>query len=91
MSKDHSLVQEKVNMGIYSRQEAQKDPQKNVLVRTVGFETNIDVDVFSYKICRDDILMICSDGLHGRVSDSDIHYILQKTMLLILLHWNYIT
>ena len=37
MTRDHSFVQEKLNMGVYSREEAVKDPQKNVLVRSVGF------------------------------------------------------
>lgn len=78
LSKDHSLVQEKLNIGIYNREQAQKDPQKNVLVRTVGFEENVDVDVFNYKVCRNDIFLICSDGLHGKVSDPDILYIVNK-------------
>ncbi len=78
LSKDHSLVQEKLNIGIYNREQAQKDPQKNVLVRTVGFEENVEVDVFNYKVCRNDIFLICSDGLHGKVSDPDILYIVNK-------------
>jgi PPM family protein phosphatase len=78
LSKDHSLVQEKLNIGIYNRDQAQKDPQKNVLVRTVGFEDNVDVDVFTYKVCRNDIFLCCSDGLHGKVSDADILYIIKK-------------
>ncbi len=72
LTRDHSLVQEKINMGIYSREMGKQDPQKNVLVRTVGYDENIEVDVFSYKICKNDIFLICSDGLHGKVSDHDI-------------------
>lgn len=80
LSKDHSLVQEKINLGIYTRSDGAKDPNKNVLVRAVGFEDNVNVDVFTYKVCRGDIFFICSDGLHGMVHDSDIlevinHYI----------------
>lgn len=80
MTRDHSFVQEKLNMGIYSREEAVKDPQKNVLVRSVGFEADIAVDVFNYRICKNDIFMICSDGLHGKVSDGDILHIIQKNI-----------
>ena len=75
LTKDHSLVQEKLNMGIYSREQAAKDPQKNVLVRTVGFEEEVQVDVYTYKVSRNDIFLTCSDGLHGLVSDQDINYI----------------
>ena len=44
LSKDHSLVQEKLNYGVYNREQAALDPQKNVLVRTVGFDDDVDVD-----------------------------------------------
>jgi protein phosphatase len=80
MTRDHSFVQEKLNMGIYSREEAVNDPQKNVLVRSVGFEADVLPDVFNYRICKNDIFMICSDGLHGKVSDGDILHIIQKNI-----------
>lgn len=80
LTRDHSFVQEKLNMGIYTREEAVKDPQKNVLVRSVGFEPDLLVDVFNYRICKNDIFMICSDGLHGKVSDSDILHLIHKNI-----------
>ena len=78
LSKDHSLVQEKLNYGVYNREQAALDPQKNVLVRTVGFEDNVEVDVFVYKVNKNDIFLCCSDGLHGKVSDEDILYLINK-------------
>jgi serine/threonine protein phosphatase PrpC len=78
LTKDHSFVQEKLNMGLYNREQAALDKQKNVLVRTVGFEPEVEVDVFSYKVCKNDLFFCCSDGLHGKVSDKDILYIIQK-------------
>lgn len=80
MTRDHSFVQEKLNMGIYTREDAVKDPQKNVLVRSVGFESDLQVDVFNYRICKNDIFLICSDGLHGKVSDGDILHIVQRNI-----------
>ncbi len=80
MTRDHSFVQEKLNMGLYTREDAAKDPQKNVLVRSVGIEADIQVDVFQYRICKNDIFIVCSDGLHGKVSDNDILYIIQKNI-----------
>jgi serine/threonine protein phosphatase PrpC len=78
LSRDHSLVQEKLNYGIYTREQAQADPQKNVLVRTVGFEEEVEIDIFTYKVSKNDIFLSCSDGLHGKVSDQDIIYIVNK-------------
>lgn len=76
LTSDHSLVQEKLNLGFYTREQASDDPQKNVLVRTVGFEDEVEVDVFTYKVHRNDIFLSCSDGLHGKVSDPDLVYII---------------
>jgi protein phosphatase len=67
-------------MGLYTRQDAAKDPQKNVLVRSVGIEADIQIDVFQYRICKNDIFLVCSDGLHGKVSDNDILHIIQKNI-----------
>ena len=78
LTKDHSLVQEKLNLGLYNREQASADPQKNVLVRTVGFETEVEIDVFTYKVHRYDIFITCSDGLHSKVSDEDINHMVQK-------------
>jgi serine/threonine protein phosphatase PrpC len=78
MTRDHSLVQEKLNIGLYDRIGAAADPQKNVLVRTVGFEPEVEVDVYHYTISKNDIFMLCSDGLHGFVSDEDIIHIINK-------------
>ena len=78
LTRDHSLVQEKLNYGVYTREQAALDPQKNVLVRTVGFEEDVEADVFTYKDVKNDIFLCCSDGLHGKVSDEDMVYIINK-------------
>ena len=78
LTRDHSLVQEKLNLGFYTREEAIRDRMKNVLVRTVGYEKTVAVDVFAYKISRYDIFFLCSDGLHGKVSDSDLVFLANK-------------
>lgn len=78
LSRDHSLVQEKLNYEVYNREQAALDPHKNVLVRTVGFEDDVEVDVFVYKVNKNDIFLCCSDGLHGKVSDEDMLYLINK-------------
>ncbi|MCT4641338.1 MAG: Stp1/IreP family PP2C-type Ser/Thr phosphatase [Bacteriovoracaceae bacterium] len=78
LTKDHSLVQEKLNIGLYTRIQANEDPQKNVLVRTVGFEPKVKVDNYKYTINKKDLFLLCSDGLHGKVSDEDISFIINS-------------
>lgn len=76
LTRDHSMIQEKVAMGIYTREQGAKDPHKNVLIRTVGFEDRLEVDIFTYKVCKNDLFLLCSDGLHGKVSERDIVHII---------------
>ncbi|MFG1492449.1 Stp1/IreP family PP2C-type Ser/Thr phosphatase [Halobacteriovorax sp. ZH4_bin.1] len=76
LTKDHSVIQEKINFGIYTRQQAANDPNKNYLSRTVGFESGIEVDLYDYKPNNGDIFLLCSDGLHGKLSDEDILFII---------------
>ena len=80
LTKDHSLVQEKLNLGIYDGEAAKKDKQKNVLVRTVGFEEKVEPDIYQFKYQSGDVIMLCSDGLHGKVSDPDILYLLASEL-----------
>ncbi|MFG1487122.1 Stp1/IreP family PP2C-type Ser/Thr phosphatase [Halobacteriovorax sp. RZ-1] len=76
LTKDHSVIQEKINFGIYTREQAANDPNKNYLSRTVGFESGIEVDLYDYKPNKGDIFLLCSDGLHGKLSDEDILFII---------------
>lgn len=78
LTRDHSLVQEKLNLGIYDRKAAKQDPQKNVLIRTVGFEENVEVDIYKYRLNDNDLFLLCSDGLHGKVCDEDVLKIVQQ-------------
>ncbi len=80
LTRDHSLVQEKLNLKIYDREGARKDPQKNVLIRTVGFEESVTADIYKYRLTRDSIFMVCSDGLHGKVCDKDILKIIEMNI-----------
>ena len=77
---DHNLVQEKINLGFYTRDQAAKDIHKNVLVRAVGFEEDVNVDLYSYRVHRNDIFLSCSDGLHGQVSDPDILHVINSSL-----------
>ena len=81
LTRDHSLVQEKINWGIYTREQAMQDPMQNILVRTVGYEESIKADIFVYKVSLHDFFLLCSDGLHGKVSSQDILSLVHQHLL----------
>lgn len=76
MTDDHSLVGELVRAGYLTPEQAENHPNKNVILRAVGTEEGIDVDLAVEERKAGDLWLICSDGLHGMVSDSQMEAIL---------------
>jgi len=70
---DHSLLQELVDRGFYSEEEAQRSTNRNYVTRALGVEPTVEVEVHEYEVLPDDIYMLCSDGLCDMVEDDDIH------------------
>lgn len=75
---DHTLVQEMVDAGTLSPAETMGHPRRNVLTRALGIPEYIQPDLSSMPVARGDRLLLCSDGLHGYVSDDDIRSLLRK-------------
>ena len=69
---DHSLLQELVDRGFYSPEEAQRAANKNYVTRALGVEANVEVEVQEHPVDKGDIYMLCSDGLSDMVEDEDI-------------------
>ena len=70
---DHSLLQELVDRGFYSPEEAQRAANKNYVTRALGVEQNVEVEVQEHPVQKGDMYLICSDGLSDMVEDDDIH------------------
>jgi protein phosphatase len=70
---DHSLLQELVDRGFYSPEEAQRAANKNYVTRALGVEAGVDVEIQEHPTQRGDIYVLCSDGLSDMVEDDDIH------------------
>jgi serine/threonine protein phosphatase PrpC len=70
---DHSLLQELVDRGFYSAEEAQRSTNRNYVTRALGVEPTVEVEVHEYDVLPDDIFLLCSDGLCDMVEDDDIH------------------
>jgi protein phosphatase len=70
---DHSLLQELVDRGFYSQEEAQRSTNRNYVTRALGVEANVDVEVQEIECQKGDYFLMCSDGLPDMVEDEDIH------------------
>lgn len=76
---DHTLVQEMVAAGSLTAAETHNHPRRNVLTRALGFPEFINPDVLEKPISAGDIVILCSDGLHGFISDQTIAEIARTT------------
>ncbi len=70
---DHSLLQELVDRGFYSEEEAQRSTNRNYVTRALGVEPTVEVEVHEFDVLPDDVFLLCSDGLPDMVEDEDIH------------------
>jgi protein phosphatase len=70
---DHSLLQELVDRGFYSREEAERSTNRNYVTRALGVEARVEVDLQEVEVEKGDIFVLCSDGLPDMVDDEDIH------------------
>lgn len=77
-TKDHSLVQNLVESGEITEQEARVHPKKNVITRAVGVELVVKIDTMSFAKQTHDKLLICTDGLTNMVTDEQIEIKLQN-------------
>lgn len=78
---DHSLVNEQVRAGILTPEEAEVHHLKNVITRSVGYQEEEDVDTLCARLEKGDYLLLCSDGLHGKINDSDLSQVTTKSGL----------
>jgi serine/threonine protein phosphatase PrpC len=72
LTEDHSLVQRMVNTGSLSRSEARVHPYRNVIYRSIGGDQHIEIDIVRRTLKSGDVILLCSDGLNGMLSDDQI-------------------
>jgi PPM family protein phosphatase len=80
LTRDHSLVARLVESGVIRPQDAEAHPQRHVLTAAVGVTDAIEPDVPSapLRIEKDDVLLLCTDGLWGQISESEISQIISS-------------
>lgn len=69
---DHSLVQEMMDSGKITQEQARRHPRKNIITRVVGGEMNVRSDMFEADVREGDVFLLCSDGLTNALTDTDI-------------------
>jgi protein phosphatase len=77
LTRDHTMAAEQLRMGILSREDADTGEGRHILTRSLGHEMFVAADTVTVPIQPGDVLLLCSDGLHGTVSDAAIRQTLQ--------------
>lgn len=77
ITRDHSLLQEQIDSGMISREEARFSQNKNLVTRALGVDPVVDAEINDFPVRPGDIYLLCSDGLNDMVEDEEIQLTLQ--------------
>lgn len=72
ITRDHSLVEELVEFGAITKEQAKTHPQRNVITRALGSEAKVESDYFELSMRLGDCILFCSDGLSNTLSDQEL-------------------
>lgn len=79
LTEDHSLVNELIRTGQITKIDAEQHPRKNVLLRAVGTEENVQADIETINWEEKNRVLLCSDGLTNKIPDEEIEQFLRNT------------
>jgi protein phosphatase len=72
VTRDHSLLQEQIDSGMITKEQARYSQNKNLVTRAVGIDPDVETEIHTYDVEQGDIYLLCSDGLSDMVVDDDI-------------------
>ncbi len=72
LTRDHTVASEQARLGLISEKEASESPTRHVLSRSLGTEMFANVETNEHQVLVDDVLLLCSDGLHGEVGLAEL-------------------
>mgnify|MGYP001442350869 CR=1 FL=1 len=72
LTRDHSLLQEQIDSGMITAEEARFSQNKNLVTRALGVDPEVEVEIHDYDVLPGDIYLLCSDGLNDMVEDEEI-------------------
>ncbi|MDM0014139.1 Stp1/IreP family PP2C-type Ser/Thr phosphatase [Variovorax sp. J22P168] len=76
LTRDHSLLQEQLDAGVITLEEAALSPHRNLVTRALGIERQVELEMHEHDVRADDLFLLCSDGLSEMVSDAQIFTLL---------------
>ncbi|HKQ79294.1 MAG TPA: Stp1/IreP family PP2C-type Ser/Thr phosphatase, partial [Blastocatellia bacterium] len=79
ITKDQSLVQQWLDAGMLDAEEAQIHPYRNILTQSLGVDPAIKVAGAEFPLCRNDYLLLCSDGLSNKISPQEMRQALWES------------
>jgi protein phosphatase len=77
VTRDHSLLQEQMDHGMITAEEARFAHNKNLVTRALGVEPSVESEIHTYDVLPGDLYLLCSDGLNDMVSHEEIFMVLQ--------------
>jgi protein phosphatase len=78
VTRDHSLLQEQIDSGMISKEQARYSQNKNLVTRAVGIDPEVETEVHTYDTQSGDIYLLCSDGLSDMVADEEIQSLMEQ-------------
>ncbi len=78
ITEDHSWVEEQVQAGFLTREQAERHPQRNLITRALGAKPSVEVDLFEGELSEGDMLLLCTDGLCGPLSKQQMAHIVRS-------------
>ena len=72
ITRDHSLVEDLLEFGAITKEQAKLHPQRNVITRALGSEAKVVSDYFEFSLQNGDVLLLCSDGLSNMITDLEM-------------------
>jgi protein phosphatase len=72
LTRDHTVVGDQVRIGVLSAKEAERAETRHVLSRSLGNDLFVNVDTSEHQVLPGDVLLLCSDGLHGALPETEI-------------------
>ncbi|MBI2308647.1 MAG: Stp1/IreP family PP2C-type Ser/Thr phosphatase [Rhodocyclales bacterium] len=77
LTRDHSLLQEQIDAGMITAEEARHSQNKNLVTRALGVDPQVETEIHDHEVLPGDIYLLCSDGLNDMVEDEEIALTLQ--------------
>ena len=72
VTRDHSLLQEQIDAGLITKEDARQSHNKNLVTRALGIDPQVDAEIHTYDVLEGDIYLLCSDGLNDMIEDDEI-------------------